>query len=81
MIWWADEGSVKTLEAAESGVALLAVELADGFIVVVVLPGAPAVVVVATVVAAPASSATTVVVETATASTCSRVSRCTRSTL
>ena len=75
MLWWASEGSIKTLEAAESGVALLAVELADGFIVVVVLPGAPAVVVVATVAAAPVSSATTAAVETATASMCSRVSR------
>ena len=75
MLWWADEGSVKPLEAAESGVALLAAELADGFIAAVVLPGAPVVVVVATVVAAPASSATTAAVETATASTCSRVSR------
>ena len=75
MLWWAGEGSVKTLEAAESGVALLAAELTDGFITVVVLPRAPAVVVVATVVAAPVSSATTAVVETATASTCSRVSR------
>jgi len=70
LLWWAGEGSVKTLEAVESNVALLAAELADGFIAVVVLPGAPAVVVVATVVAAPASSATT-----AMASTCSRVSR------
>ena len=75
MLWWAGEGSVKTLEAAESGVALLAAELADGFIVVVVLPGTPAVVVVATVAAVPASSATTAAVETATASMCSRVSR------
>ena len=75
MLWWAGEGSVKTIEAAEFGVALLAAELADGFIVVVVLPRAPAVVVVATVAAAPASSATTTAVETATASMCSRVSR------
>jgi len=66
LLWWADEGSVKTLEAAESDVALLAAELADGFIAVVVLPGAPAVVVVATVAAAPTSSATTAVVETTT---------------
>ena len=55
--------------------ALLAAELADGFIAVVVLPGAPAVVVVAMVAAAPTSSATTAAVETATASTCSHVSR------
>ena len=75
MLWWAGEGSVKTLEAAEFGVALLAAELADGFIAIVVLPGAPTVVVVATVAAVPASSATTAAVETATASTCSRVSR------
>ena len=75
MLWWANEGSVKMLEAVESGVALLATELVDGFIAVVVLPGVPAVVVVATVAAAPASSATTAAVETAMASTCSRVSR------
>ena len=74
MLWWAGEGSVKTLEAAESGVALLAAELADGFIAVVVLPGEP-IVVVATVAATPASSATTATVETAIASMCSRVSR------
>jgi len=65
LLWWAGEGSIKTLEAAESGVALLAVELADGFIVVVVLPGALAVAVVATVAAVPTSSATTTAVETA----------------
>ena len=75
MLWWASEGRVKTLEATEFDVALLAAELADGFIAVVVLPGAPAVVVVATVAAVAASSATTATVETATASTCSRVSR------
>ena len=75
MLWWAGEGRVKTLEAAESGVALLGVELADGFIAIVVLLGAPAVVVVTTVAAAPMSSTTIAVVETATASTCSRVSR------
>ena len=75
MLWWASEGSIKPLEAVESGVALLATELADGFIAVVVLPGVPAVVVVATVAAAPTSSATTATVETATTSTCSHVSR------
>ena len=75
MLWWASEGSIKTLEAVESDVALLAAELADGFIAVVVLPGAPAVVVVATVAAAPTSSATTATVETAMASTRSHVSR------
>ena len=81
MLWWANEGSVKMLEAVESGVALLATELVDGFIAVVVLLGVPAVVVVATVAAMPASSATTVAVETATASTCSHVSRRTGSTM
>ena len=81
MLWWADEGSVKTLEAAESGVALLAAELADGFIAIIVLPGAPAVVVVTTVAAAAASSATIAAVETATVSTCSRVCRRTGSTM
>ena len=70
MLWWAGEGRVKTREAAEYSVALLAAELVDGFIAVGVLLGAPAVVVVATVTVAPASSATI-----ATASTCSRVSR------
>ena len=75
MLWWAGEGSVKTLEAAESGVALLATELVDGFITIVVLLGAPVVVIVATVAATPVSSSTTVAVETATASTCSHVSR------
>ena len=75
MLWWASERSVKTLEAAEFGVALLATELTDGFNTIVVLPGAPAVVIVATVADTPASSATTATVETAMASTCSRVSR------
>ena len=75
MLWWAGEGSVKTLEAAESGVALLAIELSDGFIAIVVLLGRPLLLLLHMVAAALASSATTAVVETATGSTCSHVSR------